>query len=814
MTKDQTAAKLAIILHADVAGSTKMVQQDEHLAHKRIQESFRLFSETIHQYTGHVLELRGDALLAEFDRPSNAISATLVFQAKHSEILAALDDDLKPQIRVGIAMGEVVVADNTVTGAGVILAQRIEQLADAGGLCISSAVHESLSKRLPVEISKLGEQTLKGFEEPVRVFSVKLKSGESVAPQGDPMSEKRALRKLSAIFSADAKGYSRLMQVDESSTVQILKAYHELISSIIQEYRGRVVDSPGDNVLAEFASVVDAVESAVEIQKQLEAKNEVLPEDRRMEFRIGINLGDVIEEGEKIYGDGINIAARIEGLAEGGGICISGTAYDQIGRKLALGYEFMGEQMVKNIEKPIRVYRVLMKPEVAGMVIGEEKAKPRGSKGTTLVVAAMLVLVGIAAAIWNLYLRSALYSVEFASKSDIAIPMSEKPSIAVFPFKNLSGAQEQEYFSDGITIDIITDLSKFSELFVIASNSVFVYKGKPIKAQTVHRELGVRYILEGSVQRASEKVRVNAQLIEATTGHHIWAERYDRDLKDLFAVQDEIVHMIVATLAVKIDAEERVRVMRKDTQSLEAYDYVLRGWEHFLRSTRSANIQSRQMFEKAIELDSRYATAYVGLGQTHLTAAAYGWTEFSNQAVQRAHDLAQKALSLDDTSASAHALLGAVYRFWMQYDLAIKEYERAIELNPNDANSHSERGAIMSYNGQTDKAIEALEIALRFNPHMESGFFNHLGLAYYLKGRYDDAIGTLERGLSQYPDLVFLHIPLAAAYAKAGRLQDAARVAAKVRRLDPFFEVDYYGTAFINPDHRAKIADGLREAGL
>jgi adenylate cyclase len=630
----------------------------------------------------------------------------------------------------------------------------------------------------------------------------------------DTMSEERALRRLSAIFSADVKGYSRLMQDDESSTVRILKAYRELMSSFIQEYRGRVVDSPGDNVLAEFASVVDAVESAVEIQKELKEKNEELPEDRRMEFRIGINLGDVIAEGERIYGDGINIAARIEGLAEGGGICISGTAYDQIGRKLPLGYEFLGEQTVKNIEKPIRVYRVLMKPEVAGMVIGEGKAQPRVWKRGILAVAVVLVLGGIAATIWNLYLRPAPPSEEIASKPKMAIPMSEQPSIAVLPFKNLSGDQEQEYFSDGITNDIITDLSKFSELLVIASNSVFVYKGKPVKAQKVNQELGARYILEGSVQRASEKVRVNAQLIDATSGHHIWAERYDRDLKDLFAVQDEIVQTIVATLAVKIDAEERARVMRKDTESLEAYDYVLRGWEYYSRSTRSANIQARQMFEKAIELDPGYATAYVGLGQTHLAAAAYGWTEFSNQALQRTHYLAQKALSLDETSASAHALLGAGYRFRMQYNLAVQEYERAIELNPNDAYSHAERGAIMNYSGQTDKAIQALETALRFNPHMLPGDYMQLGLAYYLKGRYDDSIGTLERGLSWYPDNVYIHIPLAAAYAQAGRLIDAARIAATVRRLHPFFEVNNYGTAFIDPDDRARIADGLREAGL
>jgi adenylate cyclase len=455
-----------------------------------------------------------------------------------------------------------------------------------------------------------------------------------------------------------------------------------------------------------------------------------------------------------------------------------------------------------------------MEPEAAGMVIGEEKAKLRGWNRSVLVVAVVLVLVGIASVIWNLYLRPSPPPVEVPSVEKMADPLHDKPSIAVLPFNNLSGDQEQEYFSDGITNDIITDLSKFRELFVIASNSVFVYKDKPVKAQEVSRELGARYILEGSVQRAGEKVRVNAQLIDASTGHHLWAERYDRDLKDLFAVQEEIVRTLVVTLAIRIDAEERARVMRKDTESLEAYDYVLRGWEYFSRTTRSENTQARQMFEKAIELDPRYAKAYVGLGRTHLALFQYGWTEFPAQALQQAHDLAQKAVSLEESNASAHALLGIVYRYRMQYDLAIKELERALELNPNDARSHAALGSVMNYTSRPDDAIDKLEIALRFNPRMLPDYYLDLGLAYYLKGRYDDSITTLERGLGWYPDNVFIHIPLAAAYAQAGRPQDAARVAATVRRLHPFFEADSFGTAFINPTDRASIAEGLREAGL
>jgi adenylate cyclase len=628
------------------------------------------------------------------------------------------------------------------------------------------------------------------------------------------MAKQNFKRKLTAILSADVKDYSRMMGEDEVATVEAITAYREVMTTLIREYRGRVVDSPGDNILAEFASVVDTVESAVAIQKELKIKNDELPEHLRMKFRIGINLGDVIEEGQRIYGDGVNIAARIEGLADGEGICISGTAYDQIGKKLPLGYEFLGEQTLKNIEKPIRVYRVFMEPEVAGMVIGTEKTKFRGSRRSALFVAVALVLVGIAVLIWDLLMRPSPPSKEIAIEKGANITLPDKPSIAVLPFNNLSGDPEQEYFSDGITNDIITALSKFRELFVIASNSVFVYKGKPVKAQEVNRELGARYILEGSVQRVDQKVRVNAQLVDATTGHHLWAERYDRDLKDLFAVQDEILQTIVTTLAVKIDTEERARVMRKDTKNLKAYDFVLRGREYLSRATRSETMQARQMFEKAIEFDPRYATAYVGLGRSYLNPFLYGWTEFPDQALQQAHDFAQQALSLEDSNASAHALLGIVHRYRMQYDLAIKESERALELNPNDAHIHASLGTVMNYISRPDDAIQKLETALRLDPKMIPGYYMHLGLAYYLKRRYDDSISTLHRGLGWYPDHVFIHIPLAAAYAQAGRLEEAERAAAMVLRLHPFFEVDSYGNAFMNPADRASIADGLHKAGL
>jgi adenylate cyclase len=355
--------------------------------------------------------------------------------------------------------------------------------------------------------------------------------------RSDPMTEKDFKRKLAAILSADVEGYSRLMGEDEDATIRTLTTYRELMSTLIQKHRGRVVDSPGDNLLAEFLSVVDAVRCAVEIQEELRVRNAELPENRRMEFRIGVNLGDVVEEGDRIYGDGINITARVEKLAEGGGICISGTVYDSIKNKLSLSYESLGEHTVKNIKDPVRVYRMRIGPETAP-VMREKKAGPKRWQKATLAAVAVLVVVAGAWAIWNIYFRPP--PIEPASVEKMAFPLPEKPSIAVLPFTNMSGDSEQEYIGDGISESIISALSKSPNMFVIARNSAFTYKGKPVKVQRVSEELGVKYVLEGSVQKFEERVRITAQLIDAIKGHHLWSEQYDRKLEDLFDLQDEI----------------------------------------------------------------------------------------------------------------------------------------------------------------------------------------------------------------------------------------------------------------------------------
>jgi adenylate cyclase len=627
------------------------------------------------------------------------------------------------------------------------------------------------------------------------------------------MAQEGFRRKLTAILSADVEGYSRHMGEDEEATIRTLTAYREAMAVLIQEYRGRVVDAPGDNLLAEFASVVDAVNCAAAIQQKLAGLNEDLPVERKMQFRIGVNLGDVVEEGDRIYGDGVNIAARIEGLAEGGGICISRTTYGQVKNKLNLGYEYLGEHTVKNISEPVRVYRVLMEPEAAGTVIGEKKLR---LKRRHWVAAAVIILVfmAAAAAVWNFYIRSAPYLKKDDSPGETLASLSNKPSIAVLPFTNLSGDPKQEYFSDGITNDIITDLSKFKRLLVIASNTVFTYKDKPVKAKRVSQELGVRYVLEGSVQKLSQKVRINAQLIDATTEHHLWAERYDRDLNDLFAVQDEIVQTIVATLAIQVSDAEKARAMRKDTASLDAYDYAMRGWQYFSRNTRSSNVKAKDMFRKAIELDPDYSGAYSALGWAYLMSSISGFTEFSVQSIQRASDLAKKALSLEKFSGSAHSLLGTCYIYQGRYDLAISELQRAIELNPNAPRSYHFLGWGLLFSSRTDDAIKALETTLRLNPNTYAGSFFLLGMGYYLTGRYDDAIRILKQGLSREYNNAQVHIALTASYAQAGRLKDAASAAKMVLMLQPIFEVDSYGMAFRSYSDRERIRDGLRKAGL
>jgi TolB-like protein/class 3 adenylate cyclase len=633
------------------------------------------------------------------------------------------------------------------------------------------------------------------------------------------MAEQEFKRKLTAILSADAKGYSRLMGEDEEATVRTITAYRAAMAKLIQQYRGRVVDSPGDNVLAEFGSVVDAVNCAVEVQRELAERNSELPTERQMEFRIGINLGDVIEEGERIYGDGVNIAARVEGLAEGGGICISGTVYDAIEAKLGLEYEYLGEQAVKNIPKPVRVYRVLSFPGAAAhRVLKAKKAVGRKWRNVFLAIAAILV-VGAAVATWNFSWRSTPPPAEVAFVEKLAFPLPDKPSLAVLPFDNLSGDSSQDYFSDGITESIITALSNVSNLFVIARNSTFTYKGKPVKVQQVAEELGVRYVLEGSVQRSGDRVRITAQLIDALTGHHLWAEQYDRKFGDIFALQDDITEQVTLALQVKLTEGEQARIRRGHMDNPEAYEYFLRGREMYSSFTKENNDQARKLWEKAAELDPNNSWLRQQIGWTYYRDARFSWTDTPDQALAQAEELAQQTLAVDDSNAEAYCLLSVVYMSRRQHDKAVEYGEKALALAPNFTDITATIAIPYMYSGRAEEAIELVRNAMRLSPYYPAWYLAVVGFAYRFTGQYEEAIALLETWRARAnPRSALPHLFLAITYEEAGRGEEAQIAVAEVLKRKPKASITGYLKAktfpYKDPADIEKVVDLLRKAGL
>jgi len=558
------------------------------------------------------------------------------------------------------------------------------------------------------------------------------------------MAEERFRRKLTSILSADVAGYSRLMAEDETATVKTLETYREVMSTLIKQHRGRVVDSPGDSLLAEFPSVVDAVQCAVSVQKEFQARNAELLENRRMHFRIGINLGDVIEEGERIYGDGVNIAARLEALADPGGICVSKTAFDQIETKLPLGYEYLGEQPVKNIPKPVVAYRVLMEPRITVAKEAEkEKAVPMWRRKAILAGAVALVLVVVSALIWNFYFRQP--AIEPASVEKMAFPLPKKPSIAVMPFENLSGDPEQEYIADGISENIISALSRIPEMFVIARHSTFAYKGKHVEVKQVSEHLGVRYVLEGTIQKSGNKIRATAQLIDATIGHHLWSEQYDRETEGLFDLLDEITQKIVLALQVKLTHGEQLQRWAKGTENLEAWGNLSKGVSLFWRMRKEDNAKAREFFEQAVKLDSDYAVAWTWLASTYLLDVALRWTESSSSSYKKSLQLTQKALALDDSNPLAHALLGEFHGHRGQYGKAIAEGKKAVSLGPNNALVHWLLADAMQESRRPEEAIELCKKAMRLQPYYPALYLSTLAVAYHQAGRYKESLAAWEQ---------------------------------------------------------------------
>jgi adenylate cyclase len=620
-------------------------------------------------------------------------------------------------------------------------------------------------------------------------------------------------RKLTAILCADVHGYSRLMGEDEEATVRSLSAHRAIIDGLIEQHHGRFVNSAGDSVLAEFASVVNAVECAVEIQTTLKAENASLPYERRMEFRIGVNLGDVVVEGEQIFGDGINVAARLESLADPGGICISDTVHTQIKNKLALNYQDLGAQRVKNIAEPVRVFRVLLGPEAPATSRGHKTRviRKHWRKGT-LPIAGLALIVGVIVLVQHLSMSPPPTSASLPPEHNWSPPLPSMPSIAVLPFSNLSGNPQQEYFSDGITYELISDLSRLNNLFVIAHTSSFAYKNKPAKMQEIGRELGVKYLLEGSVLRADKRVRVDTQLVEASTGATLWAERFDRPLADVLAVQDDIVQKIVTTLNLQVGLAERGVPARQRTDSLEAYDDFLRGALISFGFTRDSTEKTRQMMIKTIALDPGYADAYALLSASYYYAWICQWNP-DPRALDLALEAVRKAINLDDSNPYAHAAYGCYLAYNGQHDAAIAEAQRAIALAPNYGFNYFWVADTLNTSGKPAEALEMALKAMRIDPVHRDLYLLEVGGAYLGMGRPKEAIPLLKRSLVSYPDIVGGHMLLAETYVECNLMDQAHAEAAEVMRLSPHYSLEAGAFKRGQPPSNHFISN-LRKAGL
>jgi adenylate cyclase len=536
-----------------------------------------------------------------------------------------------------------------------------------------------------------------------------------------------------------------------------------------------------------------------------------------MEFRIGVNLGDVIEEEGRIYGDGVNIAARVEAMSKAGGICISGRAYDQVENKLGLEYENLGEHKVKNITRPIQVFRVLSFPGAAAhRVVQAKGAVGKRWRKIAITTGAIALAVVIAVGIWQFYQRQSK-RVEAASVEKMAFLLPDKPSIAVLPFVNMSGDPEQEYFSDGLTEEIITALSKSRDLFVIARNSVFTYKDKPVKVQQVSEELGVRYVLEGSVRKASDKVRITAQLIDAIKGHHVWSERYDRDLKDIFAIQDDITLEIMTAMQVKLLGREQAHHWKKHgTKNLQAYLKIVGRRGELSTGTKEGVAQFRQRCEEAIALDPKYALAYGYLGWTHFIDARYGWSGSPAKSIKRGFEYGQKAIALDETLDYGHIVLASIYLAKRQFEKANAEAERAVALNPNGSDAYSLLAGVVGCSGRWEKSVAYGEKSIRLNPFPYVTQYWLLGRPYFMTGKYDKAIETFKKAVHLSPDYLIAHVFLAACYSSIDRQAEAAAEVKEVLRINPKFSIKSYAKRlpFKNKADIELIMAALRKAGL
>jgi adenylate cyclase len=577
--------------------------------------------------------------------------------------------------------------------------------------------------------------------------------------------ETRMERRLSAILAADIAGYSALMGADEARTVRDLKGHQAVVLPMVGEFGGRIIDTAGDGILAEFPSVVNAVKCAVAIQSKMAERNATIEPEHRMQFRVGINIGDVVYDEARIYGDGINVAARLEGIAEAGGICISSKVYEEISGRIDLTYEDIGEQQLKNIARPVRAYHLRLDSTVT---------------------------------------------------SAPAPALPDKPSIAVLPFLNMSGDQEQEYFVDGMTEDLITDLSKVSGLFVIARNSSFTYKGKAVDVKRIGRELGVRHVLEGSVRKAGNRVRITAQLIDAGSGGHLWAERFDRDLTDIFSMEDEVVEKIVRALAVTLTQGEERRLRRRGTGNVEAYELWLRGRELLTRSTRDSVEQARAMYRRAIEIDMNFPAPHAGLALAAISDYVSDWALDPAQALDEAERWARRAVELNDQEPVSHMALGNVLLWRRDHEGALSEFRHMIVLDPNFAQGQAATGLALMYAGRAAEALEPIATAMRLDPHYSPIVLHFLAQANYSLGEYETAAQLLVRRIARTPGTDSSRMLLASCYGHLGRGEDARATWAELLQVNPEFSLTQREGVlpYKDPGDFQRIAEGLAKAGL
>jgi adenylate cyclase len=624
------------------------------------------------------------------------------------------------------------------------------------------------------------------------------------------MAEIGVTRRLAAILAADMVGYSRLMEADEAGTIARQKAHHaELIDPTIAACNGRIVKTTGDGLLVEFASAVDAVSCAVAVQRGMAEREAGVPAERRIAYRVGVNLGEIVIDGDDILGDGVNLAARLEALAEPGGIRISDVVFRNVKGKLDLGFADLGLQKVKNIAQPVATYRVLLDPDAAGTLVSPKRRTHRRPR--LAAAAAVLLLAAAGASWWQPWAPD----VEPAQRARMKHPLPNKPSVAVLPFADLSAGKKQSLLADGITEDIITDLARIENLFVIARNSTFTYKGKPVKVQQVSEELGVRYVVEGSVRRSGDKIRITVQLIDALSGQHVWAQRYDREVKDIFRVQDEIVTAIATKLVRYFNVVEGGK---RYARNLDAYHLVIRARREILAGSISpAGIaRARRLAESALALDPGYARAHAELANILALEARFGGVSSArkNALLARAVEEARRAVALDKSDHWGYRMLGFALMSKGDLDGAIAAFDKAIALAPTNADTLNLSALPLVFSGQFDKAIARVRTAMRLNPYYDWVYPDVLGFALYQKGDYAQAVVALEKALRLNPKSVIVKRDLAAAYAQTGRIAEAKALVAELLKANPKLSASRPRLPFKNPAHSAHYQEGLRKAGM